>query len=104
MTTRLLTIDVFTGVAQLVEQRSPKPQAAGSNPAARALFTHRRCIMVETIRGFFTDVNKEMKKVSWPTREQLQESTVVVVITCLVIAGIVFVIDQGMTQVMSLIF
>ncbi len=25
-----------TGVAQLVEQRSPKPQAAGSNPAARA--------------------------------------------------------------------
>jgi preprotein translocase subunit SecE len=45
-----------------------------------------------------------MKKVSWPTREQLQESTIVVVVTCLVIAGIVFVIDQGMTQVMSLIF
>lgn len=60
--------------------------------------------MVETIRSFFTDVNKEMKKVSWPTREQLQESTVVVVVTCLVIAAIVFVIDQGMTQVMSLIF
>jgi preprotein translocase subunit SecE len=60
--------------------------------------------MVETIRSFFTDVNKEMKKVSWPTREQLQESTIVVVVTCLVIAGIVFVIDQGMTQVMSLIF
>lgn len=60
--------------------------------------------MVETIRSFFTDVNKEMKKVSWPTREQLQESTIVVVVTCLVIAAIVFVIDQGMTQVMSLIF
>ena len=60
--------------------------------------------MVETIRGFFTDVSKEMKKVSWPTREQLQASTIVVVVTCLVIAGIVFVIDQGMTQVMSLIF
>lgn len=60
--------------------------------------------MVETIRSFFTDVSKEMKKVSWPTREQLQESTIVVVVTCLVIAAIVFVIDQGMTQVMSLIF
>ena len=30
------TEKIYTGVAQLVEQRSPKPQAAGSNPAARA--------------------------------------------------------------------
>ena len=31
---------VHTGVAQLAEQRSPKPQAAGSSPAARARNTH----------------------------------------------------------------
>lgn len=60
--------------------------------------------MVEGIRQFFIDVNKEMKKVSWPSREQLQESTVVVVVTCLVIATIVFIIDQGMTFVMQSIF
>ncbi len=60
--------------------------------------------MIETVRQFFTDVNKEMKKVSWPTREQLQESTIVVVVTCLIISAIVFVIDQGMTQLMQVIY
>ena len=29
--------DGQTGVAQLVEQRSPKPQVAGSSPVTRAL-------------------------------------------------------------------
>lgn len=60
--------------------------------------------MLAQAKQFFTDVSKEMKKVSWPTRDQLRESTVVVVVTCLVITGIVFVIDQAMTQVMNLIF
>jgi preprotein translocase subunit SecE len=60
--------------------------------------------MLAQSKQFFTDVSKEMKKVSWPTRDQLRESTVVVVVTCLVITGIVFVIDQAMTQIMNLIF
>ncbi len=29
-------IDIFRGIAQLVEQRSPKPRAEGSNPSAPA--------------------------------------------------------------------
>ncbi len=60
--------------------------------------------MLAQAKQFFTDVSKEMKKVSWPTRDQLRESTVVVVVTCLVITGVVFVIDQAMTQIMNLIF
>ncbi|RPI69216.1 MAG: preprotein translocase subunit SecE [Ignavibacteriae bacterium] len=60
--------------------------------------------MLAQSKQFFTDVSKEMKKVSWPTRDQLRESTVVVIVTCLVITGIVFVIDQAMTQIMNLIF
>ena len=60
--------------------------------------------MIDSIRHFFTDVSKEMKKVSWPSREQLQESTIVVVVTCMIIAMIVFVIDQGMTFVMKSIY
>ncbi len=60
--------------------------------------------MFDTTRNFFSDVAKEMKKVSWPTKEQLRESTIVVIVTCVIISSIVFVIDQAMTQVMSLIF
>jgi preprotein translocase subunit SecE len=60
--------------------------------------------MFGKIKQFFTEVNKEMKKVSWPTQEQLRESTVVVIVTCLVIAAIVFVIDQGMTFAMQAVY
>lgn len=60
--------------------------------------------MLERTKQFITDVNKEMKKVSWPTREQLRESTVVVIVTTLIITAIVFVIDQAMTQVMNFLF
>lgn len=45
-----------------------------------------------------------MKKVSWPTRDQLRESTMVVIVTSLIITAIVFVIDQAMTQVMNFLF
>lgn len=60
--------------------------------------------MVEAIRGFFADVSKEMKKVSWPTKEQLRESTMVVVATCLVFAALVFVIDRGVVTILELIY
>jgi preprotein translocase subunit SecE len=60
--------------------------------------------MIDAIRGFFTDVSKEMKKVSWPTQEQLRESTVVVVATCLVFAALVFVIDRGVVFLLEFIY
>lgn len=60
--------------------------------------------MFNKIKQFFTDVSKEMQKVSWPTQEQLRESTMVVIVTCIVIAAIVFVIDQGMTFAMKAVY
>jgi preprotein translocase subunit SecE len=60
--------------------------------------------MVEAIRGFFADVSKEMKKVSWPTKEQLRESTMVVVVTCLAFALIVFVIDNAVQSLLRLFY
>lgn len=52
--------------------------------------------MVGKIKGFVDDVVKEMKKVSWPTRDQLRESTVVVIVTTIIITLIVSVIDWFM--------
>ncbi|MCO6466035.1 MAG: preprotein translocase subunit SecE [Bradyrhizobiaceae bacterium] len=60
--------------------------------------------MIAQTRQFLTEVNKEMKKVSWPTREQLRESTIVVITTTLLITTLVFVIDQLATQLMNLLF
>lgn len=55
-------------------------------------------------KSFFTEVSKEMKKVSWPTQEQLRESTMVVIVTTLIITALVFVIDQGMTYITKFIY
>ncbi|NQW29622.1 MAG: preprotein translocase subunit SecE [Ignavibacteria bacterium] len=60
--------------------------------------------MLGITKNFFTEVNKEMRKVSWPTREQLRESTMVVIVVCLFITSVVFVIDQAMAQIMKLIY
>ncbi len=60
--------------------------------------------MIEKLKQFLADVSKEMKKVSWPTKEQLQESTVVVLSVCFIITVIVFGIDAAMTKIVELIF
>ena len=60
--------------------------------------------MIESIKKFVEDVRKEMNKVSWPTREQLREATTVVVVSCLVIAVCVYIVDTGMTLLMKSLF
>lgn len=60
--------------------------------------------MVAKIKDFVGEVSKEMKKVSWPTREQLKESTGVVLVTTLIITTFVYVIDWVMVQLIGVIF
>ena len=60
--------------------------------------------MKEKIIGFFEDVVKEMKKVTWPTKVELFESTKIVIVACLIIAGFTYVIDMIISQVIKGIF
>jgi preprotein translocase subunit SecE len=60
--------------------------------------------MIGKIKEFANDVVKEMKKVSWPTKDQLKESTIVVIATTIVITFIVFGIDKVMDILVKLIF
>jgi preprotein translocase subunit SecE len=60
--------------------------------------------MKEKIIGFFDDVVKEMKKVTWPTTDELKESTTVVIVVCLIIAAFTYVIDMIINQVLKGIF
>ncbi|MBM2839761.1 MAG: secE [Bacteroidetes bacterium] len=50
--------------------------------------------MKEKIIAFFTDVVKEMSKVTWPKKEELRESTVVVLVVCVILSAFVFVVDE----------
>jgi preprotein translocase subunit SecE len=49
--------------------------------------------MKEKIIAFFTDVVKEMNKVTWPKKDDLRDSTVVVLVVCLLIAVFVWGVD-----------
>jgi preprotein translocase subunit SecE len=60
--------------------------------------------MIGKIKNFVGEVSKEMKKVSWPTKEQLKESTWVVIITTAILTAFIFGIDTAVTEVIKFIF
>lgn len=60
--------------------------------------------MIGKIKTYLNEVTKEMKKVSWPTRTQLQESTYIVIITMLIFAVFVYIVDFIMVKVLQFIF
>lgn len=60
--------------------------------------------MVKNIKRFVADVSSEMKKVSWPTQEQLKESTSVVIAVTAIITIVVLLIDTSLSTALSKIF
>ncbi|MDR7074808.1 preprotein translocase subunit SecE [Fictibacillus barbaricus] len=52
---------------------------------------------------FLSDVNKEMKRVSWPKRKELFRYTGVVLATVLVMAVFFWIVDLGISQLVELV-
>ncbi len=59
--------------------------------------------MKEKIVNFVRDIGKEMEKVTWPSREELAESTKVVVIVSLVISVFTWVVDLAVSEALKAI-
>jgi preprotein translocase subunit SecE len=97
----LLLNKLFTGVAQLVEQWSPKPKVVSSNLTTRAYIKINKRLMA-SFRGYIEEVADELlNKVSWPTWDELQSSSIVVLIATFIIAFIVFLMDASFKFVFS---
>jgi preprotein translocase subunit SecE len=60
--------------------------------------------MKNKIINFVNDVVKEMKKVTWPKKEELRESTGIVIIACIILASFVYVVDRIISTIVSGIF
>jgi preprotein translocase subunit SecE len=58
--------------------------------------------MLNRIKEFFREVKAEMKKVVFPTREELIGSTWVVIITVVVISLFLGVVDLGLTKIVAI--
>ena len=50
---------------------------------------------------FFLDLKSELKKVVWPDRKKLIQSTVTVLTICLLMAALVFVIDKVLSGTLN---
>ena len=59
--------------------------------------------MIKKIRIFFEEVQFEMKKVSWPTWDELRGSTYVVLSLSVLLAVFLFVVDLILNQLISII-
>ncbi len=50
--------------------------------------------MFEKVFKFFGEIKSEMKKVTWPTRDELKESTKLVIIATFVVTLFIGFVDQ----------
>jgi preprotein translocase subunit SecE len=56
------------------------------------------------LREFVKDVRVESTKVSWPTRNELRDSTIVVIVTVLVVMVFVGIVDRILSSAVALMF
>ncbi|MDT8324767.1 MAG: preprotein translocase subunit SecE [Bacteroidota bacterium] len=59
--------------------------------------------MKEKITEFFEGVTKEMKKVTWPTKDELKDSTTIVLASTVIISLFIFMVDAVFTKFLELL-
>jgi preprotein translocase subunit SecE len=56
------------------------------------------------VREFIKEVRVESAKVSWPTRNELRDSTIVVIVAVLLISAVVGIVDRILGLGVGLLF
>ena len=59
--------------------------------------------MKDKVINFFKDVAKEMDKVTWPSREELTESTKIVILVTLIISVFTYLVDLAVQEILKAI-
>ena len=80
-------------------------RAAAANRAAGATRTREqgeRQSLIERITRFLHDVRVEMRKVSWPTREQMTSFTIVTLVTTIALTLLTFGLDAALKELVFL--
>ncbi len=68
------------------QRKAAQIQARGTAPAERKSFFNR-------LRDYLHEVRQELRKVTWPTREQMVAFTTVTVITSAALTAVIFGLD-----------
>jgi preprotein translocase subunit SecE len=60
--------------------------------------------MIQRLVKFIKEVRNELKRVSWPSRDEIRGSTLVVIVIVLVLAVFIGLVDRALSFLVSLIF
>ena len=52
---------------------------------------------------FFRDYKSEYKKIVWPNLKDVLKNTFIVLVMCLIIGALIWIVDFGLGQLLSLI-
>jgi len=75
-----------------------KANRRASAMQSKAPVTERRSFFAR-IREYLHEVRQELRKVTWPTREQMVAFTTVTLITSIVLTGVIFGLDIAMKEI-----
>ncbi len=82
-------------------QKKQDPDKGKSNrraPATTAKPQVERKSFFHRIRDYLHEVRVELRKVTWPTQEQMVAFTTVTVVTCVILTAVVFGLDVLMKE------
>jgi preprotein translocase subunit SecE len=86
------------------EERRKKKEEAGGKAKRKAAAVSKtpaqaeRKPFIRRVRDYFHEVRQELRKVTWPTRDQMVAFTTVTVITSAVLTGVIFGLDVAAKQ------
>jgi len=59
--------------------------------------------MFGRLGNFIAETKQELHKVTWPSREELWQSTIVVIVTTFIVAAFIALVDAVLSVVMRLL-
>jgi len=93
------------------ERRQKKAEASGDKASRKAAALQsrgqpgaERKSLFSRLRTYLHEVRQELKKVTWPTRDQMIAFTTVTVITSVVLTGVIFGLDILMKRAVFWLF
>jgi preprotein translocase subunit SecE len=60
--------------------------------------------MLEKVKNYLAETRVELKKVTWPNKNELKDATRVVVVASILLTIFVGIVDQILTQVIKLVY
>ena len=59
---------------------------------------------LQRLNRFLTDVRGEVKRTTFPSTKEVQGTTIVVIVTSMIFAGFLFVVDFGLRKAIDYLF